>query len=377
MTNGSTSGYNGLELVRHLLLSSLRDLTSDVPIYIDFAIELSDSVIDEVAVEIAHRIDSRSDETLSIIAQPRYLDLQKQQKGLVDIDSLLLDTRISIGLLARECIQISDESTALFSDDTRRTIGALGHVLLIRCWLDDFGSANWDDPGENPFVQLDNHWIRLLPRAIGGNFEICRCGFDFADPTKRELDPEYLQEFRDREIDPIRFGLKQVLEELYGSIEEDAAIETDLETIPIGCFISPQTVLNYSRPGLLQLLRANVDHDIPTFLERFSELASEKIPGFDEQLSSIAEIEEFFEYSPYAFECLASKTFLRLSDVTELDPDTKGICIELGHRLLWWVDGLARSGYGFGADVVEPKVHQPNQDQPGCSCGFPYPTLAG
>jgi hypothetical protein len=375
VANELTDEYNRQALVRHLLASSLSDLTPDVPIYIDFAIELSDSVIDEVAVEIAHRIDSCSDETLSIIARPRYLDLQKQQKNLVNIDSLLLDTRISIGLLARECIQLSDQSTALFSDETRRTIGVLGHVLLLRCWLDDFGSANWDDPGENPFVQLDNHWIRLLPRAIGGHSEICICGFDFADPTKRELDPEYLQEVRDRENDPIAFGLNQVLEGLYRSIEDDAAIETDLEIIPVGCSISPQTVLDYSRPRLLQLLRANVDLDIPIFLERFSELASEKIPGFEEQFSSIEEIEKFFEYSPYAFECLASKTFLRLSDVTELDPVTRGVCMELGHRLLWWVYGLAGSGYGYGIEVVDPDRHRPNDDQPRCTCGFPVDSV--
>ena len=92
---------------------------------------------------------------------------------------------------------------------------------------------------------------------------------------------------------------------------------------------------------------------------------------FNGSFSSIEEIEGSFEYAPSAYECLAAKTFLQLSSTEKLDVPTRRVCSELGHSLLWHVDSLADSGFGYGVEVVEPEEHQPNLDAPGCKCGFP------
>ena len=371
MTDELTSEYNRLELVRQLLASFLNEFTDEAPAYVDFDVELSSSEVDAVATDITNRIEAGADATLSIITLPRYLDLKNQQKILVDIDLILGNPRIAIGVIARECLQIEDYGTALLSGETLHVISALGHFLLLKCWLDDFGSANWDDPGENPFVQLDNHWIRVLPRASGGSCEICACGFDFADPDKRELDPEYLQDLDDRAADPVGFALKQVLAHQFEEFAEYADLKSQLDSVPPGHLVHPNTVLEYSQTAFYELLKEYVDSVIPSFLEQFSRETSKREPDFNGSFSSIEEIEGSFEYAPSAYECLAAKIFLQLSSTEKLDVSTRRVCSELGHSLLWHVDSLADSGFGYGVEVVEPEEHQPNLDAPGCKCGFP------
>jgi hypothetical protein len=371
MSVSGTDENNYREALATLIMKSLSELSEAVPPYIDSLGETSDFEIDLISDLMFQHLEEDSQQLLGILSVERYGDLWKIRGDLTTVASLLQNPRIATSLLARECLSISDLQPQLLSQATLIGLAQLGHFLLLRCWLDDFDSANWDDPGENPFVRIDSHWIRVLPRATGGSCEICACGFDFADPDKRDLDPGYLQELADRAADPVGFALKQVLAHQFEEFADYADLDSQLDSVPAGHLVHPNTVLEYSQTAFYELLKEHVDSVIPGFLEQFSRETSKWEPDFNGSFSSIEEIEDSFEYAPSAYECLAAKTFLQLSSAENLDVSTRRVCSELGHSLLWHVDSLADSGFGYGAEVVEPEDHQPNHDAGGCKCGFP------
>jgi hypothetical protein len=357
--------------IRLLITNYTGELLEDPSPYLDHSAVITDVEVDLVGEWIADHLMESSDALLRIPSLERYRDLWELRYELDSLASLVSNPRIATALLARECLIISDLQPPLLSRATLKGLLQMGHFLLLRCWLDDFGSATWDDPGENPFVRIDDHWIRVLPRAAGGRCEICACGFDFADPDKSDLDPKYLQELTDRAADPVGFALKQVLAHQFEEFADYADLDSHMDTVPTGHLVHPNTVLEFSQAALHDLLKEHVDSVIPSFLERFSLETSKWEPDFDGSFSSIDEIEDSFEYAPSAYECLAAKTFLQLSSNENLDVSSRKVCSELGHSLLWRVDSLASSGFGYGAKVVEPEEHQPNHDAPGCKCGFP------
>jgi hypothetical protein len=370
--SGSRFNDNGYrDDIRLLITNYTGQLLEDPSLYLDRSDVMTDIEVDLVGDWIADHLMENSEALLRIPSLERYGDLWKLRNDLTTVASLLQNPRIATSLLARECLSISDLQPQLLSQATLIGLAQLGHFLLLRCWLDDFGSANWDDPGENPFVRIDGHWIRVLPRATGGRCEICACGFDFADPDKRDLDPGYLQELADRAADPVGFALKQVLAHQFEEFADYADLDSQLDSVPAGHLVHPNTVLEYSQTAFYELLKEHVDSVIPSFLEQFSRETSKWEPDFNGSFSSIDEIEDSFEYAPSAYECLAAKTFLQLSSAENLDVSTRRVCSELGHSLLWRVDSLAGSGFGYGANVVEPGEHQPNFRAPGCKCGFP------
>ena len=371
MSVSGTDENNYREALATLIMKSLSELSEAVPPYIDYLDETSDFEVDLVSDLMFKHLEKDSELLLGILSFERYGDLWKLRNDLTTVSSLLQNPRIATSLLARECLSISDLQPQLLSQATLIGLAQLGHFLLLRCWLDDFDSANWDDPGENPFVRIDSHWIRVLPRAAGGSCEICACGFDFADPDKRDLDPRYLQELADRAADPVGFALKQVLAHQFEEFAEYAELDSQMDSVPVGHLVHPNTVLEYSQTAFYELLKEYVDSVIPSFLEQFSRETSKWEPDFNGSFSSIDEIEDSFEYAPSAYECLAAKTFLQLSSAENLDVSTRRVCSELGHSLLWHVDSLADSGFGYGVEVVQPEEHQPNLDAPGCKCGFP------
>jgi hypothetical protein len=371
MSVSGTDENNYRKALATLIMKSLSELSEAVPAYIDSLSETSDFEVDLVSDLMFKHLEKDSELLLGILSFERYGDLWKLRNDLTTVPSLLQNPRIATSILARECLSISDLQPQLLSQSTLIGLAQLGHFLLLRCWLDDFNSANWDDPGENPFVRIDDHSIKVLPRAEGGSCAICACGFDFADPDKRDLDPEYLQELADRAADPVGFALKQVLAHEFEKFADYADLDSQLDSVPAGHLVHPNTVLEYSHTAFYELLKEYVDSVIPGFLDQFSRETSKREPDFNGSFSSIEEIEGSFEYAPSAYECLAAKTFLQLSSTEKLDVPTRRVCSELGHSLLWHVDSLADSGFGYGVEVVEPEEHQPNLDAPGCKCGFP------
>ncbi len=357
--------------IRLLITNYTGELLEDPSPYLDHSAVITDVEVDLAGEWIADHLMENSEALLKISSIERYRDLWELRNELTSLTSLIRSPRVGIALLAHECLIIYGLQPPIFSRATLLGIAQLGHFLLMRCWLDDFGSANWDDLGENPFVRIDEHWIKVLPRAEGGSCAICACGFDFADPDKRDLDPEYLQELTDRAADPVGFALKQVLAHQFEEFADYADLDSQLDSVPAGHLVHPNTVLEYSQTAFYELLKEYIDSVIPSFLEQFSRETSKREPDFNGSFSSIEEIEGSFEYAPSAYECLAAKTFLQLSSTEKLEVSTRKVCSELGHSLLWHVDSLADSGFGYGVEVVQPEEHQPNLDAPGCKCGFP------
>jgi hypothetical protein len=249
----------------------------------------------------------------------------------------------------------------------------IGHFLYFTCWKHDF-DYEWNHQGENPFIRLPSHRIQILPRATGDWVEICSCGYDYAEPSKRALDPIHLAGEELRKSDPFVYEIRQVVGSAFDKIKYQLVDKSEEVEWSLSQLADGSKFGEYSADQITALIRDKAEHDLRYFLVLFSQV-DEAEGGYPvTSFTSMDEIDSFSEAQQH-WECLVSRACLRAAENEAFDPMTRSVLSDIGHILLFEIDSLASSVYGYGVVLVDPDQHRPQDGDSACTCGFPTTLL--
>ncbi len=167
------------------------------------------------------------------------------------------------------------------------------------------------------------------------------------------------------------FEVQGVIDGLLSSIDEQLITKCDDIYWPLTCITDPARISAFLEDELLALIRGQIAIELPDFLTLFTNVV--RLNDDDETLTwtSMDEITLSFSEAPQHWESLVARTCLRIAENQAIDLCTQSAISEIGHVLLFEVESMAQTGYGYGWQGVDPDGHRPTDRLNGCSCGFP------
>ena len=165
--------------------------------------------------------------------------------------------------------------------------------------------------------------------------------------------------------------VKAVIDGLALSIEEQLINQCDDIYWPLTFITDPARISAFVENDLIDLIRGQIAIELPNFLTLFTNIV--RLDDDDETLTwtSMAEITHSFSEAPQHWESLVARTCLRIAESQEIDLRTQSALSEIGHVLLFEVESMSETGYGYGWRAVDPDKHRFMDLPGGCTCGFP------